>query len=102
MQAQWQVDTGYYPMRKAAYNEASAKEWVAKFPQFNTAVEQIRAVPVNRITQGAVFGVFPQARQRIETAIEQVLLGQADSKTALDQAAEEITSAIDKYNKSTG
>jgi sn-glycerol 3-phosphate transport system substrate-binding protein len=102
VQAQWQVDTGYYPMRKAAYNEAAAKEWVAKFPQFNTAVEQIRAVPVNRITQGAVFGVFPQARQRIETAIEQVLLGQADSKTALDQAAEEITSAIDRYNKSTG
>src|SRR5207248_2577028 len=72
VQAQWQADTGYYPMRKAAYNEAVSKEWVGKYPQFNTAVEQIHAVPVNRITQGAVFGVFPQARQRIETGIEEL------------------------------
>lgn len=102
VQAQWQADTGYYPMRRAAYNEAVSKEWVGKYPQFNTAIEQIRATPNNRITQGAVFGVFPQARQRIETAIEQLLLGQSDSKTALDQAAAEITAAIDRYNKSTG
>jgi sn-glycerol 3-phosphate transport system substrate-binding protein len=102
VQAQWQADTGYYPVRKAAYNEPVSKEWVGKYPQFNTAVDQIRAVPINRITQGAVFGVFPQARQRIESAIEEVLLGQAPSQDSLNKAAEEITSAIDKYNKSTG
>jgi sn-glycerol 3-phosphate transport system substrate-binding protein len=102
VQAQWQADTGYYPVRKAAYNEAVSKEWVGKYPQFNTAIEQIRAVPLNRITQGAVLGVFPQARQRIESAIEEVLLGKADSKSALDRAAGEITDAIGKYNKSTG
>ena len=101
-QAQWQADTGYYPIRKAAYNEAVSKEWVGKYPQFNTAVEQIRSVPINRITQGAVFGVFPQARQRIEAAIEEVLLGRAPSQDALNRAAEEITSAIDRYNKSVG
>jgi len=101
VQAQWQADTGYYPMRKAAYDEAVSKEWVGKYPQFNTAVDQIHAVPVNRITQGAVFGVFPQARQRIETGIEELLLGKAGSKETLDRAAEEITAAIDKYNKST-
>ena len=88
-------------MRKAAYDEAVSKEWVGKYPQFNTAVDQIHAVPVNRITQGAVFGVFPQARQRIETGIEELLLGKAGSKETLDRAAEEITTAIDKYNKST-
>jgi sn-glycerol 3-phosphate transport system substrate-binding protein len=102
VQAQWQADTGYYPVRKAAYNEPASKEWVGKFPQFNTAVEQIRSSPVNRITQGAVFGVFPQARKRIEDAIEEVLLGRASSQDALNRAAEEITTAIDKYNKSTG
>jgi sn-glycerol 3-phosphate transport system substrate-binding protein len=101
VQAQWQADTGYYPIRKSSYNEAVSKEWVGKFPQFTTAVEQIHSVPVNRITQGAVFGVFPQARQRIETAIEELLLGKAPSQEALNRAAEDITSAIDKYNKST-
>jgi len=101
-QAQWQADTGYYPVRKAAYNDPVSKEWVGKYPQFNTAVDQIRAVPINRITQGAVFGVFPQGRQRIEAAIEEVLLGQASSQDALNRAADEISAAIDKYNKSTG
>ncbi len=101
VQAQWQADTGYYPVRKAAYNEPVAKEWIAKYPQFSTAVDQIRAVPLNRITQGAVFGAFPQARQRIEQAIEEVLLGQSSSQDALNRAAEEITTAIDRYNRST-
>ena len=102
VQAQWQADTGYYPVRRTAYDEPVSKEWVGKYPQFNTAVEQIRAVPVNRITQGAVFGVFPQARQRIEQAIEEVLLGQASTEDALNRAAEEITTAIQRYNRSAG
>jgi sn-glycerol 3-phosphate transport system substrate-binding protein len=101
VQAQWQADTGYYPIRKSAYNESVSKEWVTKYPQFTTAIEQIHSVPVNRITQGAAFGAFPQARQRVETAIEEALLGKADPKTALDKAAEDITSAIAKYNQST-
>ncbi len=101
VQAQWQADTGYYPIRKSAYNEAVSKEWAGKYPQFTTAVEQIHSVPVNRFTQGAVVGAFPQARQRVETAIEEALLGKAGTKDALDRAAEDITAAIDKYNKST-
>ena len=100
VQAQWLADTGYYPVRKAAYNETISQEWVGKYPQFNAAVDQLRSVPVNRITQGAVFGVFPQARQRVEAAIEEVLVGKSDAKSALDRAAEEISGAIDTYNKS--
>ena len=100
VQAQWQADTGYYPVRKAAYSETISKEWIGKYPQFNTAVDQLRSGPVNRITQGAVLGVFPQARQRVELAIEEVLLGKSDAQSALDRAAAEITGAIDAYNKS--
>jgi sn-glycerol 3-phosphate transport system substrate-binding protein len=102
VQAQWQSDTGYYSVRKSAANEAPAKEWVGKYPQFTTAVEQIRAAPVNRMTQGAVIGVFPEARSRVQKAVESVLLGQETSSQALNAAAEEITTSIDKYNKSTG
>lgn len=102
VQAQWQADTGYYAIRKSAENEPVAKEWVSKYPQFRTALEQIRQAPVNRMTQGAVIGVFPQARQRIQKAIESTLLGQEDSQKALDSAADELSKAIDQYNKSTG
>ena len=98
-QAQWQADTGYYPIRKSAYNEAPSKEWATKYPQFLTAVNQIREAPQNRMTNGAVLGVFSQARARTQKMIESVLLGQATSQQALDAAVAEVNDAIDKYNK---
>src|SRR6184192_3573328 len=99
VQAQWQSDTGYYAVVKTAYNEAPAKEWATKYPQFQTPVDQIRNSPQNRMTNGAVLGVFAQARARTQKMIESVLLGQATSQAALDAAAAEVNDAIDKYNK---
>ena len=99
VQAQWQSDTGYYAIRKSAYNEAPAKEWATKYPQFLTAVNQIRESPQNRFTNGAVLGVMPQARARTQKMIESVLLGQATTQAALDAAAAEVNDQIDKYNK---
>src|SRR5947209_1585958 len=99
VQATWQNDTGYYAIRKSAYNEAPAKEWATKYPQFLTAVNQIRESPQNRFTNGAVLGVMPQARARTQKMIESVLLGQATTQAALDAAAAEVNDAIDKYNK---
>src|SRR5213596_65595 len=98
-QAQWQADTGYYPIRKSAYNEGPSKEWASKYPQFLTAVNQIRDSPQNRMTNGAVLGVMPQARQRTQKMIESVLLGQATTQQALDAAVSEVNDAVDKYNK---
>jgi sn-glycerol 3-phosphate transport system substrate-binding protein len=99
VQAQWQSDTGYYAIVKAAYNEAPAKEWATKYPQFQTPVDQIRNSPQNRMTNGAVLGVFAQARARTQKMIESVLLSQATSQAALDAAVTEVNDAIDKYNK---
>jgi sn-glycerol 3-phosphate transport system substrate-binding protein len=99
VQAQWQSDTGYYAIVKAAYNEAPAKEWATKYPQFQTPVDQIRNSPQNRMTNGAVLGVFAQARARTQKMIESVLLGQERSQQALDAAVGEVNDAIDKYNK---
>ena len=44
-------------------------------------------------------GVFPEARQLTETAIEEVLNGQKTPQEALDKAAQEISSKIETYNK---
>jgi len=100
VQAQWQSDTGYYPVRKAAYNEAPSKEWATKYPQFLVAVDQIRNAPQNRKSNGAVIGVFAQSRARTQKMIESVLLGQSTSQKALDDAVTEMNAAVDKYNKS--
>ena len=99
IQAQWNLDTGYYPVVKAAYNEQASKDWATKYPQFLTAINEIRDSPQNRATNGAVLGVMPQARQRTQKMIESVLLGQATSQAALEAAVTEINAAIDKYNK---
>ena len=99
VQAQWQSDTGYYAIVKAAYNEAPAKEWATKYPQFQTPVDQIRNSPQNRFTNGVVLGIMPQARARTQKMIESVILGQATSQAALDAAVTEMNDAIDKYNK---
>jgi sn-glycerol 3-phosphate transport system substrate-binding protein len=99
VQGQWQSDTGYYPIVKAAYDTGPSKEWASKYPQFLTAITQIRESPQNRMTNGAVLGVMPQARQRTQKMIESVLLGQATSQAALDSAVADMNKAIDTYNK---
>ncbi|MUG64817.1 extracellular solute-binding protein [Paenibacillus campinasensis] len=98
-QAYWHVNTGYFPVTTKAYDEPIVKENLAKYPQFQTAVDQLHQTEENLATQGAVMGVFPEARQLTETAIEEVLNGQKTPQEALDKAAQEITSKIEIYNK---
>lgn len=100
-QAQWHVETGYYPINKKGYDEPTDKEWRAKYPQFEQAIEQLHMAPNNAVTQGALTGVMPQARQTIEAAIESVLLQGVTPQAALDKAATDVTAAIADYNKTT-
>lgn len=101
-QAFWHTESGYFPIRKAGYDEPLAVEWRTRYPQFSVAVEQLHAAPNNRVTQGALIGVFPTARQTVETAIEEVLAGQATPQEALDNAAAVVTQAIADYNMTMG
>jgi len=98
-QALWHVNTGYFPVTKAAYEQEIVQENFKKYPQFRTAIDQLHATVSNRATQGAVIGVFPESRQLVETALEEALTGSKPVKDALDQAAKEITSKIELYNK---
>lgn len=98
-QAYWHINTGYFPITKEAYNEPSVIENMKKFPQFKTAVEQLHATVANRATQGALMGVFPEARQIVEKAMEEVANGQKSPQEALDTAANEITKKIQQYNR---
>ncbi len=101
-QAYWHTSTGYYPIRKSAYNEQLDKDWVAKYPQFKTAIDQLHMAPNNRVTQGGLIGVFPSARQTVETGIEALLAAKSTPKDTMDNAAKTVTQAIVDYNKSMG
>ncbi|REE78907.1 carbohydrate ABC transporter substrate-binding protein (CUT1 family) [Paenibacillus taihuensis] len=99
VQAQWHINTGYFPITTKAYDEQIVKDNLAKYPQFQTAVDQLHASKPSTASQGAVMGVFPEARQTVEGAIEEVFTGKKDTKAALDDAAKQITEKIDVYNK---
>ncbi|MFX3651002.1 MAG: ABC transporter substrate-binding protein [Paenibacillus sp.] len=98
VQANWSVATGYFPITTAAYNEQVLKDNMAKYPQFQTAVDQLHASADSTATSGALMGVFPEARQLVEGAIETVLNGQGTPQEALDAAAKQITDKIAQYN----
>ena len=73
------------------------KEYLATYPQFQTAINQLHDSPLE--ARGALLGVFPEARQTIEANIEEMVQGTITPQQALDKAAESINSAIDNYNR---
>lgn len=100
-QAFFHIGTGYFPIRKDAYALPEVQANTAKYPQFQTAIDQLHANPSNPATSGAVLGVFTQSRTTdVEGAIEEVLLGKSTAKAALDKAATASNKALDSYNQS--
>jgi sn-glycerol 3-phosphate transport system substrate-binding protein len=100
-QAFFHIGTGYFPIRKDAYDLPEVKANSEKYPQFQTAVDQLHANPSNPATSGAVLGVFTQSRTTdVEGAIEEILLGKSTPKAALDKAAAASNKALDQYNAS--
>jgi sn-glycerol 3-phosphate transport system substrate-binding protein len=99
IQAFFASNTGYYPTRKAAYDQQLMKDAIAKYPQFQKAVDELRATKATPATQGAVFGTFAGARPLVEGAMEQLLLGTfPTAKDALDDAANKANDNLEEYN----
>jgi sn-glycerol 3-phosphate transport system substrate-binding protein len=97
-QAYWHTHTGYYPVNAKGYNHPDDIAWRAKYPQFQVAIDQLHAAPINNFTAGGLIGVFPEARQTVEAAVEEYLAGGVTAKQALDKAAASVTQAILDYN----
>ena len=80
--------TGYYPTRKAAYATQDMKGALALYPQFQIAIDELRATAASPATQGAVFGTFVKARSNVQSVMEQFITGKVPTaKQALDTAA---------------
>ena len=82
---------------KQAYNLKEVKDNLVKYPQFQTAIDQLHASTPD--SKGALLGIFPEARAATETNIESMLGGKQTPQEALDNAAKTANSAIEKYNK---
>ncbi|NNV06867.1 ABC transporter substrate-binding protein [Geobacillus sp. C56-T2] len=97
VQAKWHVRTGYFAINPAAYDEPLVKEEWKKYPQLKVAVDQLHETKPTAATQGALITVFPESRQHVVKAMEQLYEG-VDPQEALDQAAKETNRVLQKTN----
>ena len=95
-QAYWNAQTGYFPVTTAAYDEQTFKDNVAQYPQFQTAIDQLHDSKPQYA--GALLSVFPEARQIVETEIENMINGSKTPEQAVDSMASQINSSIEDYN----
>ena len=98
-QAEWYAGTGYFPIRHLAYEEPAALEVETRYPYFRIAPEELAAGARNRATQGALLGPFPQVRDAVATAVEEMIVGTKPPAEALDDAARKATEIIRDYNQ---
>lgn len=94
-QAYWNAQTGYFPVTTAAHEQKVFKDNIAKYPQFETAIDQLHDSSPKYA--GALLSVFPEARATVEKEIENMLNGESVDKTVTNMA-ESINKAIEEYN----
>lgn len=94
-QAFWNAQTGYFPVTTAAHEEPVFKENIEKYPQFQTAIDQLHDSSPEYT--GALLSVFPEARATVESQIENMLNGE-DVDTAVKNMADTINKSIEEYD----
>ncbi|MDD3278039.1 MAG: ABC transporter substrate-binding protein [Lachnospiraceae bacterium] len=96
-QAYWNAQTGYFPVTTAAHEEQVFKDNIAKYPQFQTAIDQLHDSAPEYA--GALLSVFPEARATVESEIESLLNGKEDVDAAVKNMADSINKSIADYNE---
>lgn len=95
-QAYWNAQTGYFPVTVAAHDEPVFKDNLEKYPQFETAIDQLHdSTPQSA---GALLSVFPEARTIVETEIENMINKNENPEDAVKTIADQINKSIEDYN----
>ena len=97
-QIKWHLNTGYFPVRKDAVEQLLAEGYYAKYPHHLTALLQLLLSVQTYNTRGAIIGAFPEIRDIIETAVEDMINGVKTPEEALAWAEKQATKAIAEYN----
>jgi sn-glycerol 3-phosphate transport system substrate-binding protein len=102
-QARWYAGSGYFPIRRDAFDEPAAKEAEAQYPYLSVAPKQLQEGARNRATQGAIVGPFARIRSdAVIPAIESMILTGTSPDDAIDKAASDATELIKQYNQRVG
>jgi sn-glycerol 3-phosphate transport system substrate-binding protein len=100
-QGQWSAGTGYIPTNIHAAEADVYKDIVAKYPDFDKPRQQLETAAQSVASSGCLVGVLPQARPRLNEAIDSVLLG-GDIEEAITSAQTAVNDMIANYNRSVG
>src|SRR6185436_5521078 len=65
-QAIWHTSTGYFPVNTGALDLPVDKAWVARYPQFSTAVKVLHSTTPSTATAGCALGTMTQSRKASE------------------------------------
>lgn len=95
-QAVWNARTGYFPINMKAHDTDTFKENIAKFPQFQTALDQLHASGPEYV--GSLLSVFPEVRQYVEDVTEEVFLKGLSPEDAVTKLTNLANDAIEMYN----
>ena len=90
--ADFSAGTGYMPVRTSATTGTAMSAVYAQSPQFRTAVDQLATTRVQDWARAFV----PSGDQYLTTALERIMLQNADPATAFSAAAAEITTSYEQ------
>ncbi len=99
VQKRWHMGTGYFPIREDIIQELEKEGFYKKFPAAKTAIEQLKSSAVMPATQGALIGVFAEARDQIESAVERILAERMTVEDALKRAKFQTDDSLRRYNR---
>jgi sn-glycerol 3-phosphate transport system substrate-binding protein len=99
VQRLWHVKTGYFPIRSDVIQALEQEGFYLKYPLAKTAIDQLKSSANSFATQGALMGVFSEARDQVESAIERVLAGRMTAREALQRAKVQTDDSLRRYNR---
>ncbi len=95
-QAKWSKATGYFPINVNAKDTDTFKENIAKYPQFQVALDQLHASGPEYV--GSLLSVFPEVRQYVEEVTEKVYMGEYTPEQGVEALVNLANEAIETYN----
>lgn len=103
VQAFWAANTGYYPIVRASYEQQVMKDALARFPQFQVAIDQIRLTDITDANTAHISGTFVPMRTDVVKAIDDFITGKvATAQEALDAAVAASNEVLEEYNLTVG
>ena len=99
VQKRWHMGTGYFPIREDLIHELEREGFYEKYPAAKTAIDQLKSSALGSATQGALMGVFAEARDQIESSIERVLANRMSVEDALRRAKFQTDDSLRRYNR---